>query len=323
MMQDKPLVSIIIPAYNSSAFVADAIRSAINQDYESREIIVVDDGSTDSTPAILKYFADQEQIRVVTQVNAGAGAARNHGLKHANGTYIAFLDSDDFWVPGKLRLQIEYLEEKPKVGAVSSKWLLWHADAGGRFLLPELSPVNKPFSTVPEDSGWIYTKLLLDCRLLTSTLVLRRSVVEQVGGFDEDLARGQDYDYWLRLSRLSEIHKLDRELVLYRIHADNIAVKYPNVNYELTVLAKSVSRWGLTGPEGITLPKNELQRHLSELCFSFGYWHWKRGTFRIAHRAFWQSLQYRPRDWKSWIYFGLSGLRSLVNKHEAVNGLPI
>lgn len=322
-MKELPLVSIIIPAYNSSAFVADAIRSAINQDYESREIIVVDDGSTDSTPAILKYFADQEQIRVVTQINAGAGAARNHGLKHANGTYIAFLDSDDFWVPGKLRFQIEYLEEKPKVGAVSSKWLLWHADAGGRFLLPELSPVNKPFSTVPEDSGWIYTKLLLDCRLLTSTLVLRRSVVEQVGGFDEDLARGQDYDYWLRLSRLSEIHKLDRELVLYRIHADNIAVKYPNVNYELTVLAKSVSRWGLTGPEGITLPKNELQRHLSELCFSFGYWHWKRGTFRIAHRAFWQSLQYRPRDWKSWIYFGLSGLRSLVNKHEAVNGLPI
>jgi glycosyltransferase involved in cell wall biosynthesis len=323
MIRDEPLVSVIIPTYNSSAFVADAIRSAINQDYEPKEIIVVDDGSTDSTLEILKCFDNQEQIRVVTQVNAGAGAARNHGLKHAKGTYIAFLDSDDFWVPGKLRLQIEYLEEKPKVGAVSSKWLLWHADAGGRFLLPELPPVNKPFSTVPEDSGWIYTRLLLECRLLTSTLVLRRSVMEQVGGFDEDLVRGQDYDYWLRLSRASEIHKLDRELVLYRIHADNIAVKYPNVNYELTVVQKSVSRWGLTGPEGKTVPKNELQRHLGELCFSFGYWHWKRGSFRIAHGAFRRSLQYRPHHWKSWIYFGVSGLRSLMTRHEAVAVLAI
>src|SRR5215510_11775591 len=129
-MEEFPLVSIIIPAYNSAAYIEEAIRSALEQDYEEKEIIVVDDGSTDSTPDILKSL--QEQIVVLSQVNAGAGAARNRGLKHAKGTYIAFLDSDDFWVPGKLRLQIEYLEEKPKVGAVCSKWLLWHADAGGR-----------------------------------------------------------------------------------------------------------------------------------------------------------------------------------------------
>jgi len=113
---ESPLVSIIVPVFNSSAYVAVALRSALEQDYENKEIIVVDDGSTDSTPEILKTF--REQIVVLTQVNAGPGAARNRGLKHARGTYIAFLDADDFWVPGKLRLQIEYLEQKPEIGAL-------------------------------------------------------------------------------------------------------------------------------------------------------------------------------------------------------------
>ena len=219
-MGAQALVSIIIPVYNSSAYVQDAIRSALEQDYESKEIIVVDDGSTDSTPDILKSF--QDKVIVLTQSNAGPGSARNRGLKHAMGSYIAFLDSDDFWVPGKLRLQIEYLEQKREVGAVYSKWLLWHPDAAGRFSPLYLAPLKKRTTIVPEDSDWIYTNLLFECRLLTSTVVLRRSIMEAVGLFNEDLLRGQDYDYWIRLSRVTRIHKLDNELVLYRIHGDNI-----------------------------------------------------------------------------------------------------
>jgi glycosyltransferase involved in cell wall biosynthesis len=309
-MGKYPLVSVIIPVYNAAAYVKDAVRSALDQDYEKKEIIVVDDGSTDSTPEILKSFADQ--IIVLIQTNAGPGAARNCGLKHAKGTYIAFLDADDLWVPGKLRLQIEYLEQNPEIGAAYSKWLLWHADAESRFLSPHLRPLKKPTSIVPHDSGWIYTNLLFECRLLTSTVVLRRSVMEQVGRFDEELRRGQDYDYWLRLSRVTQIHKLDHELVLYRIHGDNIAVKYPNHNYELMIVEKNVSRWGLTGPEGKTVPKDQLERHLGQLCFSFGYWHCKRGTYRIARDAFWKSLRYQPNNWKSWMYFVLCVSRSLA-----------
>lgn len=309
-MGAQALVSIIIPVYNSSAYVQDAIRSALEQDYESKEIIVVDDGSTDSTPDILKSF--QDKVIVLTQSNAGPGSARNRGLKHAMGSYIAFLDSDDFWVPGKLRLQIEYLDQKREVGAVYSKWLLWHPDAAGRFSPLYLAPLKKRTTIVPEDSDWIYTNLLFECRLLTSTVVLRRSIMEAVGLFNEDLLRGQDYDYWIRLSRVTRIHKLDNELVLYRIHGDNIAVKYPNHNYELMIVEKNVSRWGLTGPEGKTVPKDQLERHLGQLCFSFGYWHCKRGTYRIARAAFWKSLRYQPNNWKSWMYFVLCVSRSLA-----------
>jgi glycosyltransferase involved in cell wall biosynthesis len=307
-----PLVSVIIPVFNSSAYIEDAVRSALAQDYGNKEIIVVDDGSTDSTPDILETF--QDQIVVVRQVNAGPGAARNHGLQHARGTYIAFLDADDVWIPGKLRLQVEYLQQKPAIGAVYSKWLLWHGDAEGQFALPDLPPLNEPPAIVREDSGWVYTILLFECRLLTSTVVLRRSVMEQVGPFDEYLLRGQDYDYWLRLSRITEIHKLDSELVLYRIHSDNIASKYSNYNYELMVVEQNVSRWGLAGPDGKTVSADKLKRHLARLCFSFGYWQFHRGTLGIARNAFRKSLEYQLTYLKSWLYLGMSVVFGLFPK---------
>jgi glycosyltransferase involved in cell wall biosynthesis len=314
-MEDSPLVSIIIPACNSSAYVAEAIRSAVDQDYERKEIIVVDDGSTDSTPTILQSFGDS--ITVLRQANAGPGAARNRGLRHAKGTFIAFLDADDCWAPGKLRLQLEYLNQHSDVGAVYSDWLRWYPNPEGAFSVRHLPPLVRPPSIVAQDSGWIYTNLLFECRLLTSTVLMRRSIMTSVGLFNEELLRGQDYDYWLRLSRVTQIHKLDHELVLYRIHEDNIAGKYPNHNYELMIVEKNVSLWGLTGPDGRSIPNSQLQRHLGQLCFSFGYWHCKRGTYRIAREAFWKALHYQPNNWKSWIYFALSALRSLVPRRRA------
>jgi glycosyltransferase involved in cell wall biosynthesis len=308
-LDNLPLVSIIIPVYNSAAYIEDAVRSAVEQDYENKELIVVDDGSTDSTPDILKSFGDQ--IIVLSQKNAGPAAARNHGLRRATGTYVAFLDSDDYWVPEKLRRQIDYLEKRPDIGAVYSRWKRWLADEGGGFRLPPISPVSEPPAIAQGDSGWIYTHLLFDCRLLTSSVVLRKSIIDCIGKFDETLLRGQDYDYWLRLSRVTEIHKLDQELVLYRIHGDNIAVKYPDENYELMVVEKNVSLWGLTGPEGTQVPKMRLKRHLGELCFSFGYWHCQRGTFKAATAGFWKALQYHPGNWRAWIYLLLCGTQNL------------
>lgn len=302
-MKELPLVSIIIPVYNASAYVADAIRSALEQDYERKEIVVVDDGSTDSTPTVLKSF--EGRITILHQANAGPGAARNRALRHAKGTYIAFLDADDYWVPGKLRLQVEYLEQHPDIGAVYSKWLLWHADAEGRFLSPHLPPLKKPTSIVLQDSGWIYTKLLFDCRLLTSTVMLRRSIIDHVGLFSEDLLRGQDYDYWLRLSRITQIDKLDCDLTFYRIHGDNIVKKYPTYNYELKVLEDNIARWGLVGPDGSRASKKAVGRHLGKLCFGFGYWHSQHGTYSIARSAFLKSLTYRPTHVKSWMYLVL------------------
>jgi glycosyltransferase involved in cell wall biosynthesis len=308
MMKEFPLVSIIIPVYNSSAYLEDALRSALEQDYENKEIIVVDDGSTDSTPTILRSFEDR--ITILKQTNAGPGPARNRGLKHAKGTYIAFLDADDWWVPEKLRWQVKYLQQHPEVGAVYSRWMCWYPNAEGSFSYPSMPPVVRSPSIVPEDSGSIYTRLLFECCLLTSTVLLRRSVVEEVGLFNEGLLRGQDYDYWLRLSRVSQIHKLDHALALYRQHEDNIVKKYPERNYELIVVENSIARWGLTSPDGMSVSQKKLKHHLSEICFSFGYWHFGRGTARIAGDAFRKCIHYNPLHLKGWIYLVLSGIRA-------------
>jgi glycosyltransferase involved in cell wall biosynthesis len=312
VMEEFPLVSIIIPVYNSAAYLEDALRSALEQDYENKEIIVVDDGSTDSTPTILRRFEDR--VTILSQSNAGPGVARNRGLKHAKGTYIAFLDADDWWMPEKLRWQVEYLEQHPEVGAVYSRWIRWYPDAAGNFSYPSMSPLVRCPLIVPDDSGSIYTRLLFECCLLTSTVVLRGSVVKEVGLFNEALLRGQDYDYWLRLSRVSQIHKLDHELALYRIHEDNIAQKYPDRNYELIVVENSVSRWGLASPDGTTVSTKKLQQHLSQLCFSFGYWHSRCGTPSIAQDAFRKCIHYNPVHLKGWIYFVLSTLRGVIFK---------
>jgi glycosyltransferase involved in cell wall biosynthesis len=308
-MRGPPLVSIIIPVYNSAAYVADALRSALAQDYENKEVIVVDDGSTDSTAEILKSF--QDQIVVLGQKNAGPGAARNRGIRHAKGVYIAFLDADDYWAPGKLRLQVEYLEQHPDIGAVYSRWARWYPRYDGKFCCPSFPSLNQAPPLAAEDSGWIYTNLLFDSCLLTSTVVLRRSITERVGAFNEELLRGQDYDYWLRLSRITQIHKLDCDLALYRIHGDNIVRKYPNRNYGLMVLENNVARWGITSPDGRTVSKRKLRYRFSQLSFAFGYWHSQHGTYKIARNAFMKSLKYQPTHVKSWMYLGLTAILSV------------
>jgi glycosyltransferase involved in cell wall biosynthesis len=126
-----PLVSVIVPAYNCGRFVAEAVESALYQDYPAKEVIVVNDGSTDDTLIRLTRFGSA--IRVISQKNAGPPAARNTGLREAQGSYIALLDADDVWLPGKLSAQVNYLENHAEVGTVYTAWQLWKPDTNGGF----------------------------------------------------------------------------------------------------------------------------------------------------------------------------------------------
>src|SRR2546427_4231674 len=112
----KPVVSVVIPVYNGERYLADAIQSVLDQTYQNLEVIVVDDGSTDGSAAVAKRFGDA--IRYVRQANGGVCQARNTGISVARGTYLAFLDQDDLWLPDKLAVQVAYLESHPEVGAV-------------------------------------------------------------------------------------------------------------------------------------------------------------------------------------------------------------
>lgn len=307
----QPLVSVIMPSYNTARYIGEAIDSVLSQDYPNKELIVIDDGSTDATVDIIRSYSDR--VRLITQRNQGAAVARNAGLDAAQGDYIAFLDSDDCWLPGKLRTQIDYLEQYPDIGMVYARWQVWKPELDGRFDMPAIAESSDADRSsppiVPERSGWLYNRLLFTSLLHTITVVARRSLIETVGRFDTELKRGQDYDYWIRASRAGEIHQLDRVFALYRVHGNGCAKKWPNENYELMVVEKALNRWGLTGPNGEITPTAAIRKRLADTCFSFGYHHYHEGDLRLAAQSFAQATIRHPVRPASWRYLAMSTLK--------------
>src|SRR5579872_3523283 len=184
-------VSVIIPAYDSERYVADAVRSVLAQTYRPYEIIVVDDGSTDGTARALEAFGGE--IRYLHQDNRGEPAARNTGMRAATGEYIAFLDSDDLWLPQKLELQMAYFAVHPACAFVYSDMSTF--DENG---VMDASVKVRFNITFP--SGNIFRALFRETLFGSGSVVFRRTCLEKVGYFDEDFLVGSDYEMWLRIA---------------------------------------------------------------------------------------------------------------------------
>ncbi len=312
----QPLVSVIMPAYNTASFIREAIDSVLSQDYSNKELIIIDDGSTDGTVEIIQEYGDS--VTLLTQHNQGSAVARNTGLDTARGEYVAFLDSDDVWLSGKLSTQVAYMQNNPEIGMIYTRWHVWKPGSDGNFTDPEL--FAEPFDSssradtiVEEGSGWLYNRLLFTSLLHTITVMARYDLIEKTGRFDPDLKRGQDYDYWLRASRNTQIHQLDQVLALYRLHGNGCVKKWPYVNYEKQVVENALNRWGLSGPTGEVTDKRAIQRRLSDTCFSFGYHHYWEGSSRLALKAFAESLGHYPGRLAAWRYLLMSFLRPVFN----------
>ena len=295
------MVSVIIPAYNCERFVVEAVNSALEQDYAHREVIVVNDGSTDGTLQVLRGFGGM--IRLIGQKNAGPPCARNAGLRAARGEYVAFLDADDVWSQGKLRAQVAHLETHPEVGTVFTGWKEWHPDSDGSFRRPDF--FSAPLGDVAVDaehSGWLYNRLLFDCELLTTTVMLRASVARTVGEFDIGLWNGDDYDYWLRASRVAPISKLDCIGALYRVLPGSVSRKPREINFEHKVMLKALNQWGLVGPDGTETDERQMARRLEALVFRHAYEHLRRGDPRLALASFRNILRRHPGEARVWVY---------------------
>lgn len=302
-----PLVSVVIPAYNCAHFIGDALDSVVNQDYPALEVFVVDDGSTDETCDVVARYGSA--VTLIRQPNAGAAVARNEGMRRARGEYVALLDADDLWLPGKLRLQVDHLESHADVAMCCTRWHMLHPDTAGRYHIeraaaPESAPVD------PKWAGWIYCELLLDCEVWTSTVVMRRELSERIGGFNAELRRGQDYDYWLRASRVTRIDRLDVPLALYRTQVAHDR-KFPETNWELTVIRRAIEKWGTTGPNGRALPEAELRARLWALNYKFGYAQYQGGRYTLARAAFAAALRERPAHLRTMLYVLASNLKRL------------
>lgn len=304
-----PKVSLIIPAYNAEKYVLDAIRSIDAQRYSPLEILLVDDGSTDGTVGLVKHAAPH--VKVVQQANAGAAAARNTGLKVASGELVTFLDADDGWFPGKLAAQVDYLMRHPEVNVVFHKWLVWQPNENGQFATP-VQPEEKNANEIdPDKSGWLYTRLLFDCIVHTSSVMLRRKVIDQIGYFKTDLVIGEDYDYWLRVSRLFEMHKLDKTYSYYRETPGSLTKRpYPE-NNEYRVLMNAINTWGLAEVNGLSIQPEKIAGRLHQMMFDFGYGHYHRGVPSVARSAFAQALKHSPVNWRTWAYLFLASLKAM------------
>ncbi len=210
-----PRVSVIIPTFNRSIFIGEAIESVLKQSFGDFEVIVVDDGSSDATVDVVSAIIDDRLI-FLTQENRGRSAARNRAIALARGKYIAFLDSDDVYLGDKLAWQVAYLDLHPDVDMVYTSALC--IDDQGRLLDKQ--------SYVASEEGYIYKEVAF-FRPLTITLptvMLRRKVLDSVGVFDESLDRFEDTDLWRRIAKKHRIGIIAEPTCRLRTHSENALI---------------------------------------------------------------------------------------------------
>lgn len=199
----RPTVSVVIATYNRADLCVRAVESALAQTYPHIEIIVVDDGSEDGTSERLRArFGDA--ITLICQENRGVSAARNAGVAAGSGEFIALLDSDDYWLPEKTEEQVRFLETHPDFGMVLCNLSNFHAD--GR----ELGESNRR-NALPYD-GRVLDHVLLSPALVPSSVLVRRSIYEAIGGFDETLPTAEDLDFHLQVAARTSIALIERPL---------------------------------------------------------------------------------------------------------------
>lgn len=219
-----PLVSVITPAYNAQDFIGETIHSVINQTYPDWELLVIDDGSTDETRKVVEKYLSDPRVRYLYQENQERAAARNLGIRHAYGKYIAFLDADDLWLPNKLKIQVEYLDRHPEVGLCFTHYTLINSKG----LSLGRQAIN--FVSGPDQ----FYSLLKGNFIPNSTVITPRCVLDKVGLFDESLPAfgSEDWDMWLRIARFYPIHLIDQPLALYRLHENNTSLERMRLSAE-------------------------------------------------------------------------------------------
>jgi glycosyltransferase involved in cell wall biosynthesis len=229
------LVSVIIPTFNRAKWVKRAVSSVLLQTYESYEVVVVDDGSTDGTLDGLEVFSGR--IRCLTHgSNRGVSAARNTGIRAGTAPYLAFLDSDDYWLPEKLALQMDFFRTAPEIHACQTEeiWI-----RHGRRVNPRKKHL-KP-------SGEIFEPSLKRCLVSPSAVILKRSLLEDIGLFDESLPACEDYDLWLRIASRFPIHLLRQPLVVKTGgHPDQLSARFHGMDrFRITSMANLLGKGSL------------------------------------------------------------------------------
>lgn len=292
----RPRFSVIIPAYNAENFIQQALDSVKNQTFLDYEIVVVDDGSKDSTSQQVKIWAEknlQVKLRLLRQKNKGIGGARNSGVREARGQFIAFLDADDIWMNRKLEMVAQCLGRSPDIDLIChDEWLYENGRNQNRF-------TYGPFSA--------YEDLLFKKNCIsTSATVVRREKILEVGWFSEDLRFNsvEDYDLWLRLARSgARIKYLHEVLGAYRVHGGGITSKIDYIcANNLHLLEAHFAQW----PRQTPYYRYLMRRRRSDTYRGAAHACLKKGAHKEARRYLHQALKQDPLSWKGWVLIALN-----------------
>ncbi len=215
-MYQRSLVSVVIATRNYGQYISHAITSVVQQTYPHWELIIVDDGSTDATPAVVAKWCDNPRIRYYRLEGAGQSQAKNLGIRLSQGEFIAFLDADDLWLPDKLTKQVACLRQHPAAGVAYTRRIL---------IGPDGTAIAEPNGTSSIDypSGWILDRLLIRNFVCFSSSIVRKTVFDHIGLFDESRTMAIDYDLWLRVARHYRFVCIDEPLVQYRTGHNNLS----------------------------------------------------------------------------------------------------
>lgn len=224
-------ISLVIPTFNRCISLSRALHSALQQTMPANEIIVVDDGSTDETANMLS--AEFPELNYIKQANQGVSAARNAGIRQAQADWIAFLDSDDSWHPEKLAAQISALQKMPEIKVCHTEEI-WIRNG------IRVNAMNKHKKT----GGWIFKRCLPLCAMSPSSIIIHRSVFEDVGFFDENFPACEDYELWLRITAKYPVLFIEQPLInKYGGHEDQLSHKYWGMDrFRIQALEKIITQ---------------------------------------------------------------------------------
>jgi glycosyltransferase involved in cell wall biosynthesis len=284
-----PKVSVIIPTYNCAHYLEQAIESAMNQTYDDLEIIVIDDGSTDDTSQVVRKY--EASIKYIRQENRGLPAARNHAIKSSLGELIALLDADDWWEPSKLAEQVPILVEDTELCLVYSDLEVVYDDGS---ITPSFLS-SRPLAA----SGYVFDQLLQSGFILPSTVLLRRTCLEEVGMFDEAMRSHEDIDLWLRMCQRWKVTLVRKPLTHRRQGTANMTSNDNlRTEYGIKLFVKA-----LTLPNITKNQHHAIVRQLGNAYFSRAYFFFTKGQMQDCRSSLKQSLRCWRWNRRAWTYY--------------------
>lgn len=280
-----PLISVVIPTYNRADFVGEAIDSVLAQTWPHFELLLVDDGSTDDTQAVLAKYERDPRVRLFRQENQGQSVARNNALKEAKGDFIAFLDSDNRWLPHRLARGMEMLEAHPEVDIVYAN----------NITIDESGKKSPSAAVMRRHSGWITRELWQDNCVTMNTTLVRRHCFDEMGGMDTTCKRADDYELWLRLSTRYRFMHIPEQVAEYRVMADQISSdKRARFQANEEILKNFQKRY----PNALT--PREFREGWAAFFMRKAYYLARTGNRREAAATASKAMGYLPRSKHTW-----------------------